>query len=104
MPDLQASTDGPTVVIVADEAAAPRVEEATEAKGRRSGGSGASARFFVRGVASLGEHHLQDHFEQFGNVEEVTLVRDKKTQKPRGMAFVTLTPRAAEEGAALPDI
>mmetsp|Transcript_84142 Transcript_84142/g.238416 ORF Transcript_84142/g.238416 Transcript_84142/m.238416 type:complete len:281 (+) Transcript_84142:127-969(+) len=48
------------------------------------------ARFFIRGVGKLGEHHLQDYFQKFGEVQEATLVRDKKTQRPRGMAFVTI--------------
>lgn len=59
-----------------------------------------SARFFVRRTGALGEHHLKDHFQQYGDVVEVQLVRDKKTQRPRGMAFVSLVPRKPEEGPA----
>mmetsp|Transcript_72247 Transcript_72247/g.182772 ORF Transcript_72247/g.182772 Transcript_72247/m.182772 type:complete len:261 (+) Transcript_72247:57-839(+) len=61
-----------------------------------------SARFFVRGLGKLGEHHLQDYFSKFGEVVEAVLVRDKKTQRPRGMAFVTLVPtsRSEDEGCA----
>jgi len=52
-------------------------------------------RFFLRGLARLQEHHLQDYFSKFAEVVEVILVRDKKTQRPRGMAFLTLLPRAS---------
>lgn len=53
-----------------------------------------TARFFLRGIGNLGEHHLRDYFEKLGEVVEVTLVRDKKTKRPRGMAFVGVAPRA----------
>lgn len=52
-------------------------------------------RFFVRGVGKLQEHHLKDYFQKFGDVVEATLVRDKKTKRPRGMAFITI--RTASE-------
>lgn len=39
----------------------------------------------------------QDYFEKFGHVVEAALVRDKKTQRPRGMAFVSIVPRAQEQ-------
>lgn len=55
-------------------------------------------RFFLRGLARLQEHHLQDYFGQFAEVVEVNLVRDKKTKRPRGMAFLTLLPRATPDG------
>merc|ERR1719401_142318 len=54
-----------------------------------------TARFYLRGIEALGEHHLKDYFEKFGDVSEVTLVRDKKTKRPRGMGFVTIGPRAS---------
>ncbi|CAL1130010.1 unnamed protein product [Cladocopium goreaui] len=62
---------------------------------------GPSARFFIRGLGSLGEHHVKDYFGKFGEVVEATLVRDKKTQRPRGMAFVSLVPR---EGGSVDDL
>mmetsp|Transcript_104979 Transcript_104979/g.338531 ORF Transcript_104979/g.338531 Transcript_104979/m.338531 type:complete len:210 (+) Transcript_104979:1093-1722(+) len=61
-------------------------------------------RFFLRGVGKLQEHHLKDFFQRFGEVLEVSLVRDKKTQRPRGMAFLTMAPRAAEGTAAADDL
>lgn len=59
-----------------------------------------SVRFFVRGLGSLGEHHLRDYFQKFGTVVEASLVRDKKTQRPRGMAFVSIAPKKSEDGPA----
>mmetsp|Transcript_25899 Transcript_25899/g.53113 ORF Transcript_25899/g.53113 Transcript_25899/m.53113 type:complete len:259 (-) Transcript_25899:91-867(-) len=59
-----------------------------------------SVRFFVRGLGSLGEHHLRDYFQKFGTVVEASLVRDKKTQRPRGMAFVSIAPKKTEDGPA----
>mmetsp|Transcript_35323 Transcript_35323/g.52506 ORF Transcript_35323/g.52506 Transcript_35323/m.52506 type:complete len:172 (+) Transcript_35323:79-594(+) len=79
-------------------AAKQRDEEAAVAAASlaaATGGSGTESgtvRFFVRGLGKLGEHHLQDYFAKFGEVVEVSLLRDKKTQRPRGMAFVTLGP------------
>ncbi|CAJ1373722.1 unnamed protein product [Effrenium voratum] len=72
----------------------------SEPKEVPEGASGSAARFFVRGLGNLGEHHLKDYFEKFGHVVEASLVRDKKTQRPRGMAFVSLAPREAEDGPA----
>lgn len=66
----------------------------------KASAGGESVRFFVRGLGNLGEHHLRDHFEQFGEVLEAALMRDKKTQRPRGMAFVTLRPKAVGEEQA----
>merc|ERR1712129_190313 len=54
-------------------------------------------RFFLRGLARLQEHHLQDYFNQFAEVVEVNLVRDKKTKRPRGMGFLRLLPTATLE-------
>ena len=52
----------------------------------------------------FGEHSAETHgvFPMFFRVkfsldflQQATLVRDKKTQRPRGMAFVSLVPREA---------
>merc|ERR1740123_455945 len=51
------------------------------------------ARFFLRGIEALGEHHLRDYFQKFGDVTEVTIVRDKKTKRPRGMGFIAVAAR-----------
>merc|ERR1711920_470263 len=59
--------------------------------------------FFVRGVGKLQEHHLKDYFQQFGEVVEATLVRDKKTKRPRGMALVTVAARDGASEAELVD-
>mmetsp|Transcript_31256 Transcript_31256/g.71363 ORF Transcript_31256/g.71363 Transcript_31256/m.71363 type:complete len:171 (+) Transcript_31256:53-565(+) len=50
-------------------------------------------RFFLRNAEGLQEHHIQDYFSRFGSVSDVSLVRDKKTKRPRGLAFVTVQPR-----------
>lgn len=43
------------------------------------------------------ENDLQDAFSQHGPVQEVNLVTDRATQRPRGFAFVTMqTPEGAQ--------
>jgi len=79
--DADVSPAGPASALAPEAQADPVVPAA-----------GNTQRFFLRGLGSLGEHHLRDHFEQFGRVLEAQLVRDKKTQRPRGMAFVTIAP------------
>jgi len=98
--------DPPAEIEVTDmlltSAEAPQVLEASPQLDQ-SGGTGQrlnlvaqrQVRFFLRGLARLQEHHLQDYFSKFAEVVEVNLVRDKKTQRPRGMAFISLLPRAA---------
>ncbi|MEO6848881.1 MAG: RNA-binding protein [Chthoniobacterales bacterium] len=44
------------------------------------------------------ENELQDLFEQFGTVSDVSLITDKMTGRSRGFAFVTMG--GAEEGKA----
>jgi len=67
------------------------------------GTKGQSTRFFIRNLGKLGEHHLQDYFQRFGRVLEISLVRDKKTQRPRGMAFVSIAPPQGETVDAVVD-
>merc|ERR1719203_799575 len=83
---------GATAKVAAAAAAAAADTEAKESTAaavveRKTPASAESARFFLRGIEKLGEHHLKDHFARFADVLEATLVRDKKTQRPRGMAF-----------------
>lgn len=89
-------------VAAAAEAAATVVAAQDEAVHMASGDgtrpSAEGVRFFLRGVGKLQEHHLRDYFQRFADVVEVALVRDKKTQRPRGMAFVTLSVRAVASG------
>lgn len=66
------------------------VAPAARAEPQKTPAGAESVRFFIKGIGKCGEHHLKDHFEQFGEILEATLVRDKKTQRPRGMAFVTI--------------
>lgn len=74
-------------------------QDATVAAVVASMGSG--TRFFIRGVGKLQEHHLKDYFQKFGEVVEATLVRDKKTKRPRGMAFIQVTPRPGTSEAEM---
>jgi RNA recognition motif-containing protein len=46
------------------------------------------------------EDTLRQYFEQFGEVQEVSLVTDRDTGRPRGFAFVTM-PNDAEGKAAV---
>src|SRR5215471_11751731 len=45
------------------------------------------------------ENDLQDLFEQHGAVDEVRLMMDRMTGKPRGFAFVTMNDRAQANAA-----
>jgi len=46
------------------------------------------------------ENDLQDLFEQYGSIREVSLVSDRMTGRSRGFAFVTFS-NAAEGQAAI---
>lgn len=39
---------------------------------------------------STNEDALRNAFSQFGDVQEVTLINDRETGRPRGFAFVTM--------------
>ena len=39
---------------------------------------------------SASEDDLRDAFEAFGEVEDVAVVMDRETGRPRGFAFVTM--------------
>jgi RNA recognition motif-containing protein len=45
------------------------------------------------------ENDLQDAFSQHGTVQEVNLVMDKMSGKPRGFAFVTMQTKENAEAA-----
>merc|ERR550534_40068 len=55
-------------------------------------------RFFMKGCGNLTEEHLESHFAFYGGLNEVTILYDKKTQRSRGMAFVTLRAQGVWEG------
>lgn len=55
-------------------------------------------RFFVKGCGRLSETHLESHFSKFGSIYECTILYDKKTQKSRGMSFLTLKPEGSWRG------
>jgi RNA recognition motif-containing protein len=47
-------------------------------------------KLFCRGVNyNTTEEGLKSHFEQWGEVESVVIVKDKETQRSRGLGFVT---------------
>jgi len=45
------------------------------------------------------EAQLRDLFAAYGSVETVTIVRDRDTEGPRGLAFVEMTNMAEAESA-----
>jgi len=45
------------------------------------------------------KNDLQDAFAQHGNVQEVNVVMDKITGKPRGFAFVTMDTKESADAA-----
>mmetsp|Transcript_18115 Transcript_18115/g.42311 ORF Transcript_18115/g.42311 Transcript_18115/m.42311 type:complete len:177 (-) Transcript_18115:97-627(-) len=51
---------------------------------------GEELRLFLRNAEGLQEHHIEDYFKRFGDVQNVNLIRDKKTKRPRGLAYVTV--------------
>lgn len=69
-----------------------------EAMGARENeGAVPTQRFFLRGIERLQEHHLQDYFAKYGAVTEITVLRDKKTKRPRGMGFIAVAPAQTDE-------
>lgn len=60
--------------------AAPTAKSKRDTKNRK---------LFVGGLPiNADENHISDYFGQFGRVEEVIILRDKKTQRKRGFGFV----------------
>eukprot|EP00929_Paragymnodinium_shiwhaense_P065159 TRINITY_DN3269_c1_g2_i1.p2 TRINITY_DN3269_c1_g2~~TRINITY_DN3269_c1_g2_i1.p2 ORF type:complete len:215 (+),score=70.73 TRINITY_DN3269_c1_g2_i1:103-747(+) len=57
-------------------------------------------RFFLRGIERLQEHHLQEYFAKYGAVTEITVLRDRKTKRPRGMGFVGVAPAKNDDDDA----
>lgn len=45
------------------------------------------------------EGDLRTLFEQYGTVEQVSVITDRKTSLPRGFAFVEMTERSAADSA-----
>ena len=41
------------------------------------------------------EETIKSLFEQYGEVEKVTLITDRETQRPKGFGFVSMTDEAA---------
>jgi cold-inducible RNA-binding protein len=49
---------------------------------------------------STSEQTLREKFEEFGSVDEVKIMTDRETGRPRGFAFVTMS-NDAEASAAM---
>jgi len=45
-------------------------------------------RLFIRVPAEYTEDDVREHFQQFGAIEFINMVKDKSTGKPKGLAFV----------------
>jgi RNA recognition motif-containing protein len=48
---------------------------------------------------SVGEAELREAFGRFGPIQEVSLVMDRETGRPRGFAFVAMETKEAMEAA-----
>ena len=48
---------------------------------------------------NTGEQDLRDLCSPFGNVNEVNVIMDRETQRPRGFAFVTMATAQAGQAA-----
>ncbi len=49
------------------------------------------------------ESQLREAFEQYGEVEEVSMIQDRETGRPKGFAFVEM-PTAGEAQAAIDNL
>lgn len=48
------------------------------------------SKLFIGGLSwGVSEDALEKYFEQFGDILEVVVIRDRNTSKPRGFGFVT---------------
>lgn len=57
-----------------------------------------AVRFFVKGFGTIDDCLVQKHFARFGVLVECNVLRDKRTKRSRGMAFVTLQPEGTYRG------
>lgn len=47
-------------------------------------------KIFVGGLPhNLALHQFREYFEQFGYLEDCVILKDKRTNKPRGFGFIT---------------
>ncbi|OED45703.1 RNA-binding protein [Endozoicomonas sp. (ex Bugula neritina AB1)] len=49
------------------------------------------------------EEDLEQAFEVFGEIEDIKLMRDRETDRPRGFAFITFEKEAEAEAAMVMD-
>jgi RNA recognition motif-containing protein len=45
------------------------------------------------------ENQLRDIFQPYGDIEELALIKDRDTGRPKGFAFITFASQAAAEKA-----
>lgn len=48
-------------------------------------------RLFVVVPKSMSEHDIVDEFKQFGEIDYVSVVKDRETKESKGYAFVKFT-------------
>ncbi len=61
-------------------------------------------RIFVGNFAyEMNEQALREAFEAHGQVQEVSIIRDRDTDRPKGFAFVEM-PTSAEAQAAITEL
>ena len=56
---------------------------------KRDSDDSASKELFIHNVGDVSEDSLSSHFKKYGNVQQVRIVKDRETGRPRGFAFVT---------------
>lgn len=70
---------------------AQQEEQAGPSSPPRSGnGDGGGVKLFLGGLSwETSESNIRRHFERFGEIQEVVIMRDTVTKKPRGFGFIT---------------
>lgn len=48
---------------------------------------------------SVDESQLREVFEQYGEIEDLAMIKDRDTGRPKGFAFITFASQAAAEKA-----
>lgn len=74
----------------ADRRSAPAEHSDQQQQPQQHGDGPALGKIFVGGVSwQTNENSLRNHFEKFGELDDVALMTDKRTGQPRGFGFVT---------------
>jgi RNA-binding protein Musashi len=68
----------------------------TPNSGTRTGNADVESRLFLGGLSwQTTEESLRFHFEQYGQVAAVEIMRDRNTGQPRGFGFVVFADKAS---------